>query len=184
MVFTLFISGAYGVQGRGVHLQGLESMEKCSDLQVMKQLEHGHSSDSFRAAMEVVRRGERMIPLLLASKGNTNPVPCGALGSSDSNGAITLLPSDNKEFDEGRSLTIEVAAVYLISAIYFEEFGFADAAYLQDGLPVEFWRYNTNERVSRAWSAVECWYFEYQALGMQSLRKQGRPPLRESGLWF
>lgn len=48
--------------------------------------------------------------------------------------------------DESRVLTIEVAALYLIYAIFYESLEFAQAAYLSDDTPVKEHRFNTVAR--------------------------------------
>lgn len=75
------------------------------------------------------------------------------LGHRDSSFLLPL-PTGNAKGDESRVITVEVAALYLISAVFYDSLEFAQAPYLTDGSSVKMNRFNTPSRVSEAWRAV------------------------------
>lgn len=158
-----------------------ECLMNLTDKQVAKLIGSRDEQVSYKAAKEVMRRGERMIFLLLENKGNRNRYAWGTLGRG---GDFTLLSTDDKEYEEGRVVTVDVASLYLIMALYHGDIDFAQTAYLKGGSVVEDGRYNSQERVQKAWASVEKWIERYKKEGLASLRSLKHDPLADSGLRF
>lgn len=163
-----------------------------TDREVVQRLGSRDPDESYEAARQIFRRGERMIPLLVDLKGDRRPFARGFLGHSSS-GDFAFLP-EGDDWEEGRIVTVEVAALYLISAIYFEDFHFGFSGYLKDvtgrqsecitDSKGEWPRSNSRERVERAWSSLESWMAQYSKEGLASLRGHKHHPLAGSGLGF
>jgi hypothetical protein len=77
-----------------------------------------------------------------------------------------------------------VASIYLICAIYKGHFEFAPSGYLKDDSEVSFKKYNTVERVAKAWLSVEAWINLLKVEGLAALRARGADPLASSGFHF
>ncbi|MBC7912342.1 MAG: hypothetical protein H7Y30_17675 [Pyrinomonadaceae bacterium] len=146
---------------------------------------HGKYNDITQATTQIVRRGQKMIPLLAQLKGNKNFYHGRTLGR--------ILPSDTQrgigkedtpENNDGSIVTVEVAALYLISAIYHANIEFAYRAYLTDGTPVELFEYNSPAEIAKAWEATEAWMGRLEREGLDSLYGKGLSPLNNSGVVF
>jgi len=124
-----------------------------------------------------------MIPLLLSCRGNSNFFYGYGLGHRSS-GFLIPLPANDKEVNDGRFVTVEVAALYLISAIYHKTLEFAEAPYLTEGSPVQWQKFNTPERVNRAWDSMETWMRTFRREGIESLRSRYQSPLSGSKVRF
>ena len=70
-----------------------------------------------------------MIPHLLKLKGRSERFSGEGLGHPYSSQLIDV-PSGNEERDKGRVITLEVAALYVIYAIYHGSLSFAQSPYL------------------------------------------------------
>jgi hypothetical protein len=153
-----------------------KSMVNLKDEQVIAALSSQDAEVAHQAVEEVMKRGERMIPFLIGCRGNVNFFYGYGLGHHSSSFLIPL-PKGNDVVNDGSFVTVEVAALYLISAIYHKTLEFADAPYLTDGTSVEWQRFNTTERVGRAWSGVEIWLRALKAEGLKCLRAKHKSPL-------
>jgi hypothetical protein len=138
---------------------------------------------SFEAARQIFERGDKMISLLVTNKGNRKPFAWGSLGNPQS-GSITFAPGDDPAWDEGRIVTVEVASIYLICAIYKQDFEFGQSAYLRSKEEVAFNKYNTTARVSEAWSAIENWIKMMNSEGIATLRERKAEPLAKTKFFF
>ena len=81
-------------------------------------------------------------------------------------------------------MTVDVAALYLISAIYYDNLAFANLPYLIGSEPVTDFQYNTPERVEEAWKATEKWYKKLEKDGLPKLREDKEFPLKSTDLKF
>lgn len=168
---------AYGYAAQTVEISSL------SDQDLVTAIGSNNDDRAHAAVIEIVNRGERIIPLLMKCKGNKKFYYGYGLG--DRNSAFLLpLPTGNPKEDYARAITIEVAALYLISAIYYQSLEFAQAPYLTDGSRVKMQRFNTTSRVAKAWRAVEEWYPRVKSDGLAKLREQKRSPLGKSSVHF
>jgi hypothetical protein len=133
---------------------------------------------------EIVHRGDRMIPLLLKLKGDERPA-FAALGHhlSATPTRIALTPAD---VEPGKTLTMEVAGLYLICAIYYNTVEFAQSPYLTDlRLPApKRDGVNTPKLVARAWQAVDEWSKRLDHSTIAKLRSLKDDPLQGSGVAF
>lgn len=110
-----------------------------------------------KIADETFKRGESLIPLLYGRRGNDGFF-YSALGNHRSSWLFPV-PIGNKKND-GSYITVEVAAMYLISGIYNNDLEFASAPYLTDTSPVKSVkhnRFNTRGVLNEAWRSVEAW---------------------------
>lgn len=166
---------------------GLTSSVHCyqgqSDEELLKAFGSSDKQTSHDAVVEIKKRGERMLPSLMKYKGNRNYFYGYGLGHHNSAFLIPN-PTGNAKADEGRVITLEVAALYLICGIYYDTLEFAQAAYLTDGSEVKMQRFNTRSRVAAAWRAVESWYQRVKADGLEAVRSKKDSPLPISGVRF
>jgi hypothetical protein len=136
------------------------------------------------AVDEIIHRGARMIPLLLKVKGDQRPAYA-ALGHhlSATPTRFAINPSD---VVPGKTLTMEVAALYLICSIYYNTVEFAQSPYLTDRrLPVRKRdALNTPKLVARAWQAVDEWNKRLDHSTIEKLRSLKDDPLQGSGVGF
>lgn len=154
-----------------------------SDDEVIAALASRDREEAYRAVEETVKRGERMIPLLLRHKGDRKFFYGYGLGHRDSS-FTTPDPASFKGPGDGSVITVEVAALYLISAIYYQTLEFAQAPYLTDGTPVKWQKFNTRKRVASAWASVENWVRLLDKDGLESLRARRHHPLKDSPARF
>jgi hypothetical protein len=154
-------------------------VQNLADRQVVLALKSHNKEEAHKAAQEVFNRGERMIPLLLQRMGDKHNFYGYGLG----NRAAAFYSLDRK-LSEGSSVTVEVAALYLICAIYHQNLEFAQAPYLTDGSNIRNMNLNTNKRVRIAWIAVQNWAKLVATEGLASLRSRRYSPLTESTVWF
>jgi hypothetical protein len=166
--------------GQEIHVPDFPSM---SDDELLKTLESRDQETAHGAVVEIMRRGEPILPVLLRLKGNKKFFYGYGLGHHNS-AMLIPLPTGNRKSDEGRVITVEVAGLYLISAIYHESLEFSHAPYLTDDTPVKMQRYNTSARVTKAWQSVSNWYERVKLQGLERLRSQQDSPLKGSGLRF
>ena len=140
--------------------------------------------ESSGAPDEIVHRGARMIPLLLKVKGDQRPAFAG-LGHHLS-ATPTMVAVDPSKVVPGETLTMEVAALYLICAIYHNTVEFAQSPYLSDlSLPVAKRKaLNSPDRLAKAWESVEKWNKRLEGSTIENLRSQKDDPLKGSGVAF
>lgn len=148
-----------------------------------------NDKEATAAVLETFRRGERMIPHLLKLKGMKSIYQGFCL--NDSQGGVGFARPDEDTSPEGRNpdtgyyITSEVAALYLISAIYYNNLSFAQVPYLRGMKSVGNRRYNTRKRVRRAWQATEKWYHgKYLKKGLAKVRDEQEYPLKSAKLFF
>lgn len=151
--------------------------------QLIDLLKSVNKDEAASAVTRILNRGDAMIPLLLKCKGDSRPFYGYGLGDRRSSFLLPLPTGDQKR-DQGRVITVEVAALYLISAIFYDSLEFAQAPYLTDGSPVKNQRFNTPKRVSAAWKSVEQWSTRLKEKGLASLKAGKDSPLRDSQLRF
>ena len=154
-----------------------------TDAELVATFQSKDAEKSYSAVREIMRRSDTMIPLLLQCKGNKKPFYGYGLG--DRNSAFLMpLPTGNTKRDKDRIITIEVAALYMISAIFYYDLEFAQAPYLADDTPIKEHRFNTVERVSAAWQTVDAWYERVKTNGIATLRSKKDSPLRSGKVHF
>lgn len=159
------------------------TVENLKDQDVIAGLSDRNTESAHMAVGEIMRRGDRMIPLLLRCKGNKSFFYGYGLGHRLSSFVIPF-PVKDTEINDGSLITVEVAALYLISSIYHKTTEFAEAPYLSDGKPVNWQRFNTPERVSEAWESTEKWIEAFTSEGIEALRSRGLSPLSRSKVRF
>jgi hypothetical protein len=109
------------------------------------------------------------IDCLLKLKGNTNQTQYSAI--------------TNLKYLEAKipSPTIEVVALYRISALYYQKWRHANAIVLVD----KDRRQNTKEAVDAAYKSYEAWFEKVKKIGLEEARKQKLDPLADSDVsWY
>ena len=165
---------------RGVDQKGQPNR---TNEQVILAFQSRDERESHRAVEEVLSRGDRMIPLLMQLRGDSRKFSGYGLGDPMTASYIYTTIAGQKQ-PKGSVITVEVAAMYLISAIYHESLAFARAPYLTDGSYVKDLNYNTDECVRMAWDSVEQWSQSLRQEGLVSLRAKGQEPLGGSLVRF
>jgi hypothetical protein len=162
--------------------QSNDSLASKSDSEVINELSFRRGDIAARD--EIVRRGVRTIPLLLKVKGDQRPAYT-AFGSRLS-ATPTRIANTPADVVPGITLTMEVAALYLICAIYHNSVEFAQSPYLTDRrLPANKRdALNSPELVARAWQSVEEWSKRLDGSTIQKLRSVKDDPLNGSGVGF
>ena len=164
-------------------------MAVVSDEQVIGQLASRNRAEADAAVGEIMHRGPQMIPLLLKQRGNRDFFP----GTSLLNPRASILlpvPSEGMplpESEKDRVITVEAAALYLISAILAGELNFSRAPLLLDLDEPQGKRTiaNTPERLKRAFDAAEQWHRSGRAASTQKGRAAANDPLAASNLrWY
>jgi len=173
----------YGMIALGQKEDENRTVEKLGDQDVIAMLSNRNTESAHMAVEEIMRRGDRMIPLLLLCKGNKSFFYGYGLGHHLSSFVIRL-PAKDTDINDGSFITVEVAALYLISSIYHKTTEFAQAPYLSDGKPVDRQRFNTAERVREAWESTEKWMEAFTSEGIEPLRSKGLSPLSRSKVRF
>ena len=164
-----------------------KTMESTADTQLVEQLTSKDPRVSTEVAEAILRRGERMVVPLLRMKGRTQPFT-GALGNPRGSMTTTMpMPgfSLTPEQQE-RVVTVEVAALYLISAIHEGRLDFASSALLCDlDVPPELRKAaNKREYLERGYASAQAWSDACKKDGLQSLRVRGEDPLQGARLAF
>jgi hypothetical protein len=174
---VLILSAVLSVWGQ------TEKPPNLPDENLVAKLRSTDSREAAQAAIEIFKRGEKMLPLLLKLKGDRSSFHGYCLG--DPKGAdFTLTGEDDKNSNDGSRVTVEVAALYLISAIYYDNLAFANVPYLAGNGRVTGFRYNTPERVKKAWKATGKWYKNLDEKGLQNLRQTNQFPLKTTEIHF
>lgn len=137
---------------------------------------------SNQATEEIFNRGETMFDLLLNQQGNQKPFMGTLLGNPQS-ATVTVKPLPGfplSPSQQEKVVTVEVASLYLISAIYYQRLDFAQNPLLADLKlpPGERVAANKKEYITRAFQAVKEWVRKSKQFGMVWLRKQGEDPLK------
>jgi hypothetical protein len=174
-----------------ISISGQEkNIRQLSDDKLLEHLSSKKAKVANEAVVEILRRGEKMISILLARKGDRR-LFFGTL-PADPNFATefhrpTNKPSvDNPLLQRGKLVTVEVAAIYLICAIYYDSIDIAGSPYLTDlSLPEERQRAaNTDEVVAKAWAGLAIWSKKLNARGLRQLRAERDAPLDKAGVNF
>lgn len=156
------------------------------DATLLVQLASEDQGEATRAAYEIFRRGERILPELYKLKGKRAPYNGSCLNDSEG-GSPVYQPTDEtkpEDLDDGQFVTVEIAALYLISAIFYDNLSFAGAPYLSGPKRVKSRRYNTRDRIKKAWTAAERWKKKLQSQGLNTLRNSNEDPLKSTDVKF
>jgi hypothetical protein len=162
-----------------------------TDAQLVERLAAPDTRTANAAIDEIMSRGERMIPLLMKLRGDRRYFN-GSLsrGSEESSTSIPAPSSDPRTnrwlLKRGKLLTVEAAALYLITAIYHGTLQFADSPYLTDlSLPeVERRQGNTTGLIKRAWKSTAAWHGRLSASGLAKLKAADDHPLKAASVRF
>lgn len=168
---------------------------RLGDDELIHRLTSRDFEQSSPAAIEVVRRGERLLERLFALRSDQRYFT----GKSLVDPTLNLLfpvPIEGFEIPEswqGLIITVEAAVSYLISAIYHGDVRFAKAPLLYPETPRSVLHgdaesdkpENTGERMEHARKAIDAWIRTWRKYGLEVLRSQGHHPLSGSDLrWY
>ena len=159
------------------------------DAQVIRDLTSTNEKAASRAVDEVMRRGARMVPLLLKLKGNRR---CffgdWDLGTHAGCSSRRAPEKSERCYEMSNASTVEVAALFLIESVYRDDLKFAQGATLAE------WHDNGEERtdvkkngrelIARAWALAERWSQELEREGLGGLRAKDRGPFAGTRLGF
>src|SRR5689334_19562802 len=102
--------------------QAVKPMKPFSNGQLLAGLQSPDEKRAHEAANEIFAKGSSVIPMLASLRGNKKPFAAASWLGRPTAGQMTF-PSD---------VPVEVAALYLINAIYEGDIGFAQSPYLTD----------------------------------------------------
>jgi hypothetical protein len=160
------------------------SMQEKTHEQVVSTLQSRDRQLATQAVHEIMKRGEPMILFLMHLKGDTRLFEGEDLGDIRSSKAVPLQVVKSKISQES-IVTNEVAALYLISAIYYGNRLFASPWLADATLPrKERKPQNSSYLIAKAWEAVEKWTNELKKENLDSLRAKKFDPLKNSGVTF
>jgi hypothetical protein len=166
------------------------SVETLTDSEIMEELAASNYKPADAAVDDILRRGVRMIPLLMKKKGDKRFFH-GSLARSSGTSTLVFEPSGDPQKDkwwlkEGKFVTVEVAAIYLITAIYYDSLYISQGPYLTDtSLPETKRRAaNTKKVIEKAWKATAEWYQRLIASDITTLRAAKDYPLRARDVRF
>lgn len=161
-----------------------------TDAQVVERLAAAEPATVNAAVGEVMTRGERMIPLLMKLKGDRRYF-AGTFSNNVESSTSMPGPSGDPKLrrwllESGKLVTVEVAALYLITAIYHGTLDIATSPYLTDlSLPEEKRRQaNTKGVVRRAWKSTAEWRRRLDASGLAKLKAGDDYPLKSASVKF
>lgn len=184
LVTTITLLMTIGINAQDKNIQSI------SDSDLLEKLTSDKKETANEAVAEVFRRGEKIMPTLLAVKGDKR-LFYGVLVKNPSFSMEIRSPSDDSEVNarwlkEGKLVTVEVAAVYLIVAIYYDSLSISQSPYLtNDSLPPAKRRAaNTEDVVSKAWEAIDVWSEKFKTLGLEKLRASKDAPLAQASVSF
>lgn len=154
-------------------------LKNYADSQVVEFFTSKDMKESAAAATELFSRGDRVIPELLKLEGNDNCFyglrVLGRRGDPGSHDYDYVCDGDEK-------VSVEIAALYVISAIFAEDLKYRRRPYLHhiddgdDG--------NSPENIKTAWKATKKWYKLVKQQGIEYIRGQSQWPLRSAGMRF
>jgi hypothetical protein len=164
-------------------------MSERSDKEVIRQLASRTPIEADASVDEILRRGDAILELLLSCRGDEQSFAGSSLLNPD---ASILTPVEIEgyplpESQRVRMVTVEVAALYLCSAIYRGNRHFAQAPLLVDLNEPEGARTaaNTRDRLDRGFKAAESWVAECRKSGLAAMRSRNREPLFGTSLrWY
>jgi hypothetical protein len=186
---VLLLTCAVGARAREKPRAKSSASESVSDAQLIKDLTSTNEQAASQSVSEIVRRGGRIVPQLVKLKGSRQCFFGDMALGSHAGGSFRFMPEKrNKCYEDSSASTIEVAALFLIEAIYRNDLKFAQGATLAE------WRDNGEERtdvekngrelLARAWTLAERWAKELEREGLDSLRAKDRGPFAGTRLGF
>ena len=184
---VIFALGNICILGQDV-LLSKSDIKKVKDEDLILKLISEDDKESTKAAIEIFKRGEKMFPHLLKLKGIKSIYQGYCLNDSKSGVGFSRpneeTSPEDANIDNGWYITAEVVSLYFISAIYYENLSFAQVPYLTGNKYVKERRYNTPERVKKAWKATEKWYKKLQKDGLEKLHQDNEFPLKSTEIHF
>jgi hypothetical protein len=165
-------------------VNGQTNLETMTDEQLYFQLSSTCSDNSDSAASQFLKRGEKALAFLLSKKGDKNLFFGSFYRTSETNPADMILkPTNDMEYNKrllkvGDLRSMEIAALFLINAIFHESLKFSQTPNLHyetsEGYPKVA---NKPKLIKKAWKAVDKWAKQLKAEGLAELRRKEIAPL-------
>jgi hypothetical protein len=153
-------------------------LKNYADSQLVEFLNSKDLKESSTAAKELFSRGDRVIPELLKLEGNNNCFyglqALGKKGEPGSNYSDYVCEGNSK-------VSMEIAALYLISAIFEEDIEYARPPFLHNENATDG---NNSKNIKTAWKATKRWYETVKRDGIDYSRDRSQWPLRSVGMLF
>lgn len=126
-----------------------------------------------------------MVPFLLKLEGRKENFVGSGLGNPNPAEFLEVYPI-GKRATHNRIVTVEIAALYLISAIYYGNLEFAQNPFLTDLTLAAERRTINNDTVfvKRAWLSTANWYIKSESVGLERLRATKVGPLTDARIAF
>jgi hypothetical protein len=168
----------------GVALTGCTTAA-CHEQLLVRQLGSNDVATATTASKMLLTCGSKGIETLATLRGDAR-LYYGRPPGDRNSAFLTVAPESADKIGRERAVSVEVAALYLINAIYFGDPEFAQSAYLTDNSlpPVERTARNSQERIDAAWSSVDRWLSEYRGRGLRSMRRRRVDPLFFTSIRF
>lgn len=189
MVLVILIHSILVLNSRGQDSNNIGLiLSKMPDDGLALKLASDDEKEATKAALEIFKRGKTMIPHLMNLKG-VKSIYEGYCLNDYKGGVGVSKPSDetspkDADVDNGWYVTVEVASLYLISAIYYKNISFAQVPHLTGNKYVKGRRYNIPKRVRKAWKATEKWFKKFEKKGIEKLRQSNEFPLKTTEIHF
>lgn len=160
-----------------------------SDAQLISAFTSRDGDRATAAILEIMRRDAGMVKRLAPLRGDKERF-CGR-GLVDIRHSTAYPMYLDGRFDPVSYVPNEMAALYMISAVYSESRWFGSyilreadkpRRHLEEGYILE--RAEYIQRVERAWNATSRWLDRYDQIGIEELRRLGEHPLTGSGAKF
>ena len=176
----LFVAHSYG-EPYCVSVSSTKAVQGMNDAELAGALASKDSHLASEAVREIMCRGEKMFPALIALEGCRTSFFGSGLGNPMS---AQLIPRHTAR--DLKAIPAEQAALYLIEAIYRGSLGFAQSPYLIDQeLPQGSRPASTSIELNRrAWESVRAWFSEYLKRGLAHMRRSSKDPLSDARVAF
>jgi hypothetical protein len=164
-------------------------MESLSEKELVKGLEAQDAPTANSAVREILKRGVVTLPYLLDYENDRRLFSGTALINPNASIMLPMaapgFPVPESAMD--RATTLEVAALYMISAIYFGKVPFANAPLLTDlSVPVgQREARNSKANLRRGFESARKWSRECKERGIEKMREEMRDPLQSGKVgWY
>ena len=168
-------------------------MNKLTNEQLLRLFTSEKTEECAQAVEYLFKQSVKSFYFLLAQQGNKEPLMANLNHPLSGAHTVVAFPSriyasgvlpELSDEDKEKVVTIEVASLYLISAIYHDKLIFAFNPLLTDlNLPAnEGIAANKEEYLIRGFFSARKWVKKCQEVGLETLRQQDEDPLKSANL--
>lgn len=192
--FVLLI--AVAILGSVLHVaaqaqaQSGEEIETLPDIRLLERLGTPNYETANRVIDEILKRGDRMLPRLMVLKGDQT-LFWGSLARNPNAASFYYSPSADRQRNRrllrsGQLVTSEVAALYLITAIFYQDLYISQSPYLCDfsAAPEKRKTANSSDNIKKAWISTETWYQKVKLNGIEAARADHDYPFKSGDVEF